>query len=477
MKRLSLCFALFFLVAPLSLFAGCSSQKENNVYRISAQFSENTLTSSMQFTFYNDEETALSFLCFNLYGNAYREGAQYPPLTASQASAYYNGKSYGDMEILSVSPCKGWEVCGEDENILRVDLEKELFPEESVTVNIEYVLTLAQVEHRTGAAKRSVNLGNFYPVLCAYEEGKGFYECVYSSNGDPFYSECADYEVTLTTDAGYVAASSGQAVSATRQGGKLVTEYELKNARDFALVLSEEYELYQTQAEGVQILYYAYEEENAGQMLELLSDCISYFSDTFGDFPYKTYSAVQTGFCFGGMEYPALVYLSDSLSREEYLYTAVHETAHQWWYAAVGNNECEHAFLDEGLAEYSSYLFFSEYKEYGTDAAALLKRAHSACNALVSVQEQVFGEADTTMDRPLSEYGGYEYVVIAYDKGMLLFDALRDAVGDSAFFSSLRRYYAQNKGKIATPASLAAAFKNAGASGVIASFVDGTAIV
>lgn len=477
MKRLSLCFVLLFLVAPLSLFAGCSSQKENNVYRISAQFSENTLSASMQFTFYNDEETSLSFLCFNLYGNAYREGAQNTPLTASQASAYYNGKSYGDMEIVSVSPCKDWEVCGEDENILRIDLEKELFPAESVTVNIEYVLTLAQVEHRTGVAKRSVNLGNFYPVLCAYEEGKGFYECVYSSNGDPFYSETADYEVTLTADEKYVAASSGQTVSATRKGGKMVCEYALENARDFALVLGEEYEVFQTQAAGVHTLYYAYDDDNAEQTLELLSDCISYFSDTFGDFPYKTYAAVQTGFCFGGMEYPALVYLSDSLSREEYLYTAVHETAHQWWYAAVGNNECEYAFLDEGLAEYSSYLFFSEYGEYGIDAAARLKTAHSACNALVSVQEQVFGEADTTMDRPLSEYGAYEYVVIAYDKGMLLFDALRDAVGDHAFFASLKRYYAQNSGKIATPASLSAAFKNAGASGVIASFMDGTAIV
>ena len=60
---------------------------------------------------------------------------------------------------------------------------------------------------------------------------------------------------------------------------------------------------------------------------------------------------------------------------------------------------------------------------------------------------------------------------------MLLFDALRDAVGDRAFFASLKRYYAQNSGKIATPASLSAAFKNAGASGVIASFMDGTAIV
>ena len=477
MRKFSLWLTVLLLLLQIPLVAGCSPQKQWNVYQISAQFSENTLEAAMQFTFYNNQETALSSLSFNLYGNAYREGAEYPPLTASNASAYYNGKSYGQMEILSVSPCKGWEVGGEDENILRVELSEEVFPEESACITVEYRLTLAEVEHRTGVAKRSVNLGNFYPVLCAYGEGKGFYECVYSSNGDPFYSECADYDVTLKTDEKYVAASSGQTVSAAREGLFVTYRYKLENARDFALVLGEEYEVYQTQADGVQILYCAYDGENAEETLQILSECITYFSDTFGDFPYKTYTAVQTGFCFGGMEYPGLVYLSDALSREDLLYTAVHETAHQWWYAAVGNNECEYAFLDEGLAEYSCYLFFSEYDGYGISAADRLKMAHSACNALVSVQEKVFGEADTSMNRPLSEYGAYEYVVIAYDKGMLLFDALRDAVGERSFFSSLKRYYKQNEGKIATPATLAAAFKNAGASGVIASFMDGSAIV
>ena len=477
MRKFSLWLTALLLLLQIPVVAGCSPQNHRNVYSISAKYSENMLEAEMQFTFYNDKETALSSLSFNLYGNAYREDAQNAPLTASNASAYYNGKSYGEMKIVSVSPCKDWKIGGEDENVLLVELEKELFPEESVSLSVKYTLTLAQVEHRTGVAKRSVNLGNFYPVLCAYEEGKGFYECVYSSNGDPFYSECADYDVTFTAEEKYVVASSGQTVSAQKDGVNVTYRYKLENARDFALVLGEEYEVYQAQAEGVQILYYAYEEENAEETVQILSDCIAYFSDTFGDFPYKTYAAVQMGFCFGGMEYPGLVYLSDALSREDYLYTAVHETAHQWWYAAVGNNECEYAFLDEGLAEYSCYLFFSEHDGYGIRAADRLKLAHSACNTLVSVQEKVFGEADTSMDRPLSEYGAYEYVVIAYDKGMLLFDALRDAVGDRAFFSSLRRYYAQNKGKIATPSSLAAAFKNAGASGVIASFVDGSAIV
>ena len=45
-------------------------------------------------------------------------------------------------------------------------------------VEIGWRLTLANVNHRTGVAERAVNLGNFYPVLCVYEDG-AFYECEY----------------------------------------------------------------------------------------------------------------------------------------------------------------------------------------------------------------------------------------------------------------------------------------------------------
>ena len=60
---------------------------------------------------------------------------------------------------------------------------------------------------------------------------------------------------------------------------------------------------------------------------------------------------------------------------------------------------------------------------------------------------------------------------------MLLFDTLRSALGDDRFFAGLRRYYAENAGKIASPQDLAAAFASPGAEGVIRSFVDGSAAV
>lgn len=464
------------LCAALLPLAACAGQEERDLYSIEAEYADGTLRADMRFTYRNRTGEALRSLAFNLYGNAFREGAALPPVSASSRSAaYWNGESFGEMRILAVSPCAGWEVGGKDENVLYVSLENELFPDEEISMDISYELVLAKINHRTGISESAVNLGNFYPVLCAYEEGRGFVPCTYSPNGDPFYSACADYEVALTAPASYTAASSGETVSAARDGIKKRTVWRLENARDFALCLSEDFAVAMGEACGVPVSYYYTDDADPQSSLQVLEECFAYFSDAFGGYPYKTFSAAQTGFCYGGMEYPGLVFISSAAEGEELLYTLVHETAHQWWYAAVGNDQTRNAWMDEGLAEYSSLLFFESAPQYGISAAARTDAARRALEALASVQEQVFGAADTSMNRPLSEYGEYEYVVLTYDKGLLLFHTLRETLGDRRFFSALRKYYAAYSGKNALPEELAGFFGGGGK--LVESFVSGEAVI
>lgn len=470
---LLLCAALAACLIPL---ASCAEEEPRDLYAITASYEEGVLRGQMRFTHRNRGEEALQFLAFNLYGNAFREGAAYAPVAQADVSAaYYAGESWGGMNILSVSPCAAWEVCGEDENILRVDLAEELFPGEEVTVEIGWELTLAAVNHRTGVAQGAVNLGNFYPVLCVYEVGQGFAECVYSSNGDPFYSDCADYEVTFTAPASYTVAASGEVLSASQEGNKKQYTYALQNARDFALCLSENFSVAMGEACGVPIAWYYTQDDDPQASLSLLEDCFAYYSETFGAYPYAQFSAAQTGFVYGGMEYPGLVFISSRAAGEDLFYTLAHETAHQWWYAAVGNDQTKDAWMDEGLAEYSTLLFFENAPQYGISRDARLDYARRACRALASVQAQVFGGADTSMNRPLTAYGGYEYVVLTYCRGALLFDTLRDGMGDNRFFAALRRYFGAYAGKIARPEQLAACFGSA--SPIVESFVSGDAVV
>ncbi|MGN1052512.1 MAG: M1 family aminopeptidase, partial [Candidatus Scatosoma sp.] len=185
-------------------------------------------------------------------------------------------------------------------------------------------------------------------------------------------------------------------------------------------------------------------------------------------------------FCYGGMEYPALCYVSRELSEKNRNYVIVHETAHQWWYAAVGSNQAEEAWQDEGLAEYSSACFFDAHKRYGVEKSALLQAAEKEYHAYYSVYTRVFGGADTRMSRSLKDYvGDYEYRAIAYDKGLMLFCALENAVGKAKTEKALKNYFSACAYQTASPAHLVAAFEKAGVdvSGLVASFLEGKAIV
>ena len=476
---LPLAFCLFLTGITMT---ACGKKKARiNEYDIYASYDAETrtLTGTVGFTFYNDTNNEISDLKFNLFGNAFREGAVYKPVSTSYtASAYYAGNSYGSMSVESVENCAGWNIGGEDENILTVTLLKPVYPEQSATVTINYTLELAKVNHRTGVTENTVNLGNFYPVLCAYSV-EGFVECPYYSCGDPFLSECANYKVTLDLPQEYIAATSGKAGKESAAAERKKCTYTLQNARDFAAVLSDKFSVESRTVGGTEVKYYYYNDSSPQVSLAVACESVEYFSQTFGSYAYPTLSVVQTGFCYGGMEYPALTMISDKLDPVGNTYTIVHENAHQWWYAMVGSDQLNCAWQDEGLAEYSSLLFFENHPSYSFTRTGIVGSATKAYRAYFSVYNQIFGETNTAMNRHLSEFeSDYEYANIAYNKGLVLFDMLRQSIGDEKFISGLKDYFSKNIYTIASCDDLYASFLKYGdLEGFFSSFVEGKIVI
>jgi aminopeptidase N len=140
--------------------------------------------------------------------------------------------------------------------------------------------------------------------------------------------------------------------------------------------------------------------------------------------------------------------LYDDPTRRDFFESAtVHEVAHQWFYNVVGNDQVNAPWLDEALAQYSTYLYFrSAYGEAG---------ARGFADSLEERWERV-NRDPKPIGLPVAAYQDREYGAIVYGRGPLFFLALRDQIGEEKMAEFLRRYYADYAWGIATPAGFQA---------------------
>jgi hypothetical protein len=482
-------FALAVALAVCSLFtlSGCEKSVEvYTKYEITAEYvpENNTLTGVMKVTFNNTTDNEISQLKFNLYPNAYREDALYKAVApAYQKQAYYDGESFGEIVVSSVIGGAAWGIAGEDKNILCVELERSLFHGEKVVVDIGFSTKLAKVEHRIGVTRRGVNFGFFYPILCGFKDGD-FFECVSYSDGDPFFADCAEYRLTIVLPREYVVAGGGQIIA--EKGLESKKEYTMyaTNARELAVFASEKFAVEKVRAGEKTLKYYYFDglttAENAARRLAFVKDCFTFYSEAFGEYPYAEFSVIEGDFCYLGMEYSGAALVARGLEEGEFLRVAAHETAHQWWYAAVGSDQTLDAWQDEGLAEFSAALFFDARAEYGITRAGIAEAALKNYRAFAKVYGGAFGAVDGRMTRNLGEYlSEYEYRSISYDKGVVLFDSVYRSVGKKRFLKAVQIYYRENLFQMAKPQHLIGAFERAGADigGLVEGFLSGKGVV
>ena len=259
-------------------------------------------------------------------------------------------------------------------------------------------------------------------------------------------------------------------------------EITAENVRDFALVLSEDFEVHTGSAAlpsgDVRVNCFCLSDNDAEDTLALAADALRVFSDAFGEYPYSAFTVVQAPMGAGGMEFGTLVTVDPSVAdRTEYERTVVHETAHQWWFGLVGSDQLNSPWLDEGLTEFSTAYYFRRTGD-NTSYGELV----SSAAAYYAVYERMPSEIgfDSAMNRHLSSYlTNGEYVAVTYCKGLLLFDTLLTLAGEDTMLRALAEYCSSNAYSVASQADLSAAFERAGfaAAGIIDSFTSGTVVL
>jgi peptidase M1-like protein len=98
------------------------------------------------------------------------------------------------------------------------------------------------------------------------------------------------------------------------------------------------------------------DEKTARRLLDEAVAALETFGARYGAYPYAELTVAETPID-GGMEFPTIFFLGQDVVRAggaTETDVVTHEVAHQWWAMLVGNNGLDDAWIDEGLATYTT---------------------------------------------------------------------------------------------------------------------------
>jgi hypothetical protein len=325
---------------------------------------------------------------------------------------------------------------------LEIPLVSPLDPGRSLIVSLQFDLHLppADIHHVFGFNTRQANLVDWYPFIVPFVGGWILHPP--ANVGEHLTYDAADYDVTVTLVDKLIPVIL--AASAPGENNPGSWHYQLQNARTFVFSASPSYKTVSSTTDGVTITSYYFENNEipARAVLDETGKALNTFGEIFGSYPHASLSIVESPF-FDGMEYDGLFFLSQDYYASyngtilnNLTDLAVHETAHQWWFGLVGNDQAMNPWLDEALATYSEELFFE--KNLPKISAWWVFRVDSFSPA---------GWVDTDI------YDGINFRTYAnavYLRGAHFLDALRTKIGEAAFFAFLKDYAGQMAGKIST---------------------------
>ncbi len=182
---------------------------------------------------------------------------------------------------------------------------------------------------------------------------------------------------------------------------------------------------------NVPIINYVYPEDLSSVQADLdnVGNYVSFFSQKFGDYPFKN---EKYGHCQwewgGGMEHQTMSFM---VAFDRGL--VAHELAHQWFGDKVTCGTWKDIWLNEGFATYLAALVIEN--EDGSDAFKSWKQ--SSTNYITSSTSgsvYINNDADALNENRIFDSR------LSYQKGAMVLNMLRYKMGDTAFYQAINNY-------------------------------------
>ena len=308
----------------------------------------------------------------------------------------------------------------------------------TVTADLAFTVTLGNGAFdrfgRIGSgASRFAWFGSAQPLL-AWERGFGWHtEDMLQFTAESATSEAMHTHLTVVAPAADTVIMSGDPAPLTAAAGLRSWTSVIDAARDVSVAVGP-FATRDVMVGATRLRVGAFAAATRDSLVPEFVRAIRELSARFGPFPFPSLSVAALPFQGGGIEYPSSILMLSS-SR----LVAVHETAHQWFYAMVGDSQALHPYLDEAFANYAEHLVDGFPDSTATDLTA-----------------------PGTVDRSTESYGsdGGDYYFVTYNKGSAALEAARTAAGSTRWDAAIRCYVRRNAWRIANPTDLAAALQS-----------------
>jgi aminopeptidase N len=255
----------------------------------------------------------------------------------------------------------------------------------------------------------------------------------FPSNAHP--SDKATYDIVARTPARLKAISNGRLVSRVVHGRRATTHWRSGPLATYLTFLAiGDYRVARDRAGGVPA-WYAHERgggiyvERAWADVRRTPGVIRFLSRRFGPYPFDSAGGLVFRHTFPTAfetqtrpQYTALMWRYNPHN----MWVVVHEIAHQWFGDSVTMRRWRHIWLSEGFATYGEWLW-SAHRGTGTP-----QQLFRAAYQLYPRDDWFWTVAVTHPEFALDPQ--------VYERGAMTLQALRNKIGQQAFFTILRRW-------------------------------------
>ena len=379
-------------------------------------------------TYTNNSPDRLDYLWLQLDQNIYDENSDTKLIEVEKMEDF---KSMGDLRKRDFKYDGGFKIeqitntSGQklsyfiNKTMLRIDLEKPLMPNSSITFQVKWWYNIndrMQVGGRSGYEyfEKDQNylytIAQFFPRMCVYNDVTGWQNKQFLGRGE-FTLPFGDYEVNITVPADHVVAATGEcqnygSILTADQKKRLeqarksdvpviiVTQseaekaesdkskqtktwtYKATNVRDFAFATSRKFiwDAQNMPVNGKNVLCMSYYPKEGNPLWErystkLVAHTIKTYSKFTVDYPYPVAISVHSKWI--GMEYPMICFNggrpeADGTYTEGEKYgmwgVIIHEVGHNFFPMIINSDERQWTWMDEGLNTFVQYLTEQEWE-------------------------------------------------------------------------------------------------------------------